>query len=67
MSCEVTLEDMKKYGSTPRYEDDVQCQEDLVSFELRWTWIFLDTRSGLLKCEWSIVVNTHKRHTWSEG
>ena len=33
---EITLEDMKMYGSTPRHEDEVQCQEDLVPFELRW-------------------------------
>ena len=33
---EVTPNDMKKYGSTPRYEDKVQRQEDLVPFELRW-------------------------------
>ena len=33
---EVTLEDMKKYGSTSRHEDEVQVQEDLVTFELRW-------------------------------
>ena len=33
---EATLAEMKKYGSMPRHEDKVQCQEDLVPFELRW-------------------------------
>ena len=35
-SHKVTLVEMKKYGSTSRYEDEVPCQEDLVPFELRW-------------------------------
>ena len=34
--CEITLEDIGRYGSTSRHEDEDQCQEDLVPFELRW-------------------------------
>ena len=35
LAHEVTLEEMKKDGSTPMHEDEVKYQEDLVSFELR--------------------------------
>ena len=32
---EVTLEDIEMHGNTPRHEDEVQVQEDLVTFDLR--------------------------------
>ena len=35
-SHEATLDEMKMYGTMPRHEDEVPCQEDLVPFELRW-------------------------------
>ena len=34
-SCEITLEDIGRNGSTSRHEDEDQYQEDLVPFELR--------------------------------
>ena len=46
---EVTLEDIKMHGNTPRHEDEVQVQEDLVTFELIQRLVYLDTRSELLK------------------